>query len=149
MPSSELSGFYKKSVKERVELVAGLTGLSEEEKNLLEREGALDFATANRMIENVYGVHCLPLGLATNFKVNAVDYLVPFVLEEPSVVAAASHAAKLCRATGGFTADADSPVMLGQVQLVHVSEPEKAVKNILGKKKELLELAKSKDSILA
>ncbi|HIH19929.1 TPA: hydroxymethylglutaryl-CoA reductase, degradative [Candidatus Micrarchaeota archaeon] len=148
MASSELKGFYKKSLDERLAALNGFAGLSESEIALLKKYGALDFETANRMIENVYSTHALPLGVATNFKINGKDYLVPFALEEPSVVAAASNAAKLCRENGGFIAVADSPVMIGEIQLVGALKPDDAVKKIHAAKQELMDFAKTKDSTL-
>ena len=127
MASSAVSEFYKKTLHERLAIVKGFAGLSESETELLQKYGALDFGTADRMIENVIGTHPLPLGIATNFKINGRDCLIPFALEEPSVVAAASNAAKLCRDSGGFKAGADAPIMFGQIQLVDVKNPSMAV----------------------
>jgi hydroxymethylglutaryl-CoA reductase len=146
--SSSIEGFYKKTLQERLSLLQSFASLSGEEMALLKKTGALDFETANRMIENVISTHPLPLGIATNFKINGRELLIPFAIEEPSVVAAASNAAKLCRDSGGFIAEADEPIMFGQIQLVKVPNPEAAVKKILENKKQLLEMAKSKDSTL-
>ncbi len=148
MASSSIEGFYKKNLEQRLDAVKGFAGLSDSEIALLKKYGALDFETANRMIENVFSTHPLPMGVATNFKINNRDYLIPFAIEEPSVVAAASNAAKLCRDSGGFTAYADSPVMIGQVQLVNVKNFDDAVKKIKDAKSELMEFAKTKDSTL-
>ena len=148
MASSSIEGFYKKSLDERLRAIKEFAGLSSGEIALLEKCGALDFETANRMIENVYSTHALPLGVATNFKINGRDFLIPFAIEEPSVVAAASNAAKLCRDSGGFTADADKSIMFGQVQLVGITDFDSAVKKIGSAKKELLNFAKTKDSLL-
>ncbi|MFH1821670.1 MAG: 3-hydroxy-3-methylglutaryl-CoA reductase, partial [Methanobacteriota archaeon] len=92
--SSDISGFYKLSPEERLKLVKEFSGLADGEAELLQRTGALSIEQANRMIENVVGVTELPLGIATNFLINGKDYLIPMVTEEPSVVAAASNAAK-------------------------------------------------------
>ena len=146
--TSSIEGFYKKSLEERLSLLQSFAGLSAEEMGLLKKSGALDMETANRMVENVFSTHPLPLGIATNFKINGREVLIPFAIEEPSVVAAASNAAKLCRDSGGFIAEADESIMFGQIQLVKVPNPEDAVKQILSKKKELLEQAKSRDSTL-
>ncbi|MFA4946122.1 MAG: hydroxymethylglutaryl-CoA reductase, degradative [Candidatus Micrarchaeia archaeon] len=137
MSSSELEGFYKLSIKERRERL----GLTQEECATL--DSGLSLETANRMIENVIGLHALPVGVATNFLVNGRDYLVPFAIEEPSVVAAASKAAKIVRASGGFTATATAPVMIGQIQIID-AKPD-AAKKILLNKASLVEKANALD----
>lgn len=145
---SDISGFYKLSPEERLKTVKELAGLSNEEAEALSNPGALGMELANRMIENVVGGLTLPLGIATNFRINGRDYLVPMALEEPSVVAAASNAAKMARAKEGFTATSTEPRMIGQVQLVDVPEPEKAEKKINANKKEILKLANAQDPVL-
>ncbi len=144
---SAISGFYKMSVKERVEKVKEYAGLEKEDVEKLRKYAALDEATADRMVENVIGTTQLPLGVATNFKVNGRDYLIPMALEEPSVVAAASNAAKLARPSG-FVCKATDPVMIGQIQVVNIKDFQKAKEAIEKGKKELLESANSRDSML-
>jgi len=100
------------------------------------------------MIENVVGVVPIPLGIAVNFLINDRDYLIPMAIEEPSVVAAASHAAKLARPSGGFKASSTEPLMIGQIQIVRPHSPRDAEKHILGSKKELLDIANEKDPML-
>jgi hydroxymethylglutaryl-CoA reductase len=100
------------------------------------------------MIENVVGVLPIPLGIAVNFLINGKDYLIPMAIEEPSVVAAASHAAKLARPTGGFQSSSTEPLMIGQVQLVRSSSPKDAEKQILASKKEILDHANQQDPVL-
>lgn len=119
---SELSGFYKLTVADRVKAVSDFAGLSEEEKALLQKPGALGFDVANRMVENVIGVMPVPMGVATNFLINGRDVLVPMAIEEPSVIAAASNAAKMTRAKGGFQATTTDPIMIGQIQVVGVQD---------------------------
>lgn len=148
MAAEATADFHKKTVKERQAILAKEAGLSAEETEKLASTGALEIETANRMIENAVGAAHLPLGIATNFLINGKERLVPMAIEEPSVVAGASYSAKLARLGGGFTASADEPIMIGQVQLVGVPEPEKAAKAILAKGKQLLELANSKDPTL-
>lgn len=148
MKTSGISEFYKKSLAERLQLVREFADLSEEEVAVLQKFGSLDFETANRMIENVVSTHPLPLGIATNFIVNQKEILVPMALEEPSVVAAASNAARLCRASGGFVADSDEPIMIGQVQLVKMKNPLQAKEKILKQKKELMGQANQVDATL-
>ncbi|MEW6328997.1 MAG: hydroxymethylglutaryl-CoA reductase, degradative [Candidatus Micrarchaeota archaeon] len=146
--SSEISGFYKLGFEERARFLKEFAGLSEEEITLLKNTGALGREFADKMIENVVGGFTLPLGIATNFRINGKDYLIPMALEEPSVVAAASNAAKLARAGGGFTASADEPIMIGQIQLTKIKNVKEAQAAILENKKELLALANSRDSTL-
>ena len=145
---SAISGFYKMGVKERLEKVGEYAGLDKEDIAKLGKYAALDEATADRMIENVIGTTQLPLGVATNFRVNGRDYLIPMALEEPSVVAAASNAAKLARPSGGFDCEATEPVMIGQIQIVNVKDFAKAKEAIEKGKKELLDSANSRDSML-
>jgi hydroxymethylglutaryl-CoA reductase len=116
--TSRLEGFYRLSVSERQRRL----NLTENEIAAL-TSGGISLELANRLIENVVGIHGLPLGIATNFQINGRDYLIPMAIEEPSVVAAASHAAKLVRNAGGFTASADAPLMIGQVQVVDLPDP--------------------------
>jgi len=146
--SSELPGFHKLSPQERLNKVREFSGLDERDADALTKTGRLDLDTAGRMIENVIGTMELPFGVATNFMINGKEYLVPMVLEEPSVVAAASNAAKLARPGGGFSADADEPVMIGQIQLVGVPDPDAAEKAILGMKKDIIDLCNRQDSTL-
>ena len=110
--SSELPGFYKLSMEDRLKLLQKLAGLMEEEVKTLGSTGGLPSEVANRMIENVVGGMTLPLGMATNFLVNGKDYVVPMALEEPSVVAAASNAAKIARVKGGFKVTNTGPIMI-------------------------------------
>ena len=146
--TSELSGFYKLSPDERLKIVRELAGLSEEEAELLRKTGALELEQANRMIENVVGTTELPLGIATNFLINGRDYLIPMALEEPSVVAAASNAAKMTRPRGGFYTESTPPVMIGQIQLVDVKKPIEAKEKILEAKERILAKANEQDPVL-
>jgi len=145
--SSNLGSFYKLTTDERLKQVKEFAGLTEDEVKTL-KSGTLPFGSAERMIENVVGTFPLPLGIAVNFQVNGRDYLVPMAIEEPSVVAAASNAAKMARETGGFKASSTDPVMIGQVQLVKCPSPAAAEKAILSSKKEILALANQQDPTL-
>jgi hydroxymethylglutaryl-CoA reductase len=129
MTSSRLPGFYKLSLAERRKALAERLGLDETHAALLEQP-LLDEETANHMIENVVGVYGLPLGIGLNFQINGQDFLVPMCVEEPSVVAAASNAAKMIRAGGGFRAEADDPIMISQVQLINVGDTVHAKRRI-------------------
>jgi hydroxymethylglutaryl-CoA reductase len=146
--SSEVPGFYKRTIAERRAFVREWAGLSEEEARAYEFPPGVDPATLDRMIENVIGVMPVPLGVATNFRINDRDYLVPMAIEEPSVVAAASNAAKVARAAGGFRASTTAPVMIGQVQVLHVPDPAAARLKVLDRKEELLAAANAKDPVL-
>ena len=146
--SSEIPGFYRRGVDERRAFVRQWAGLTEEEARVYEFPPGIDPTTIDRMIENVIGVMPLPLGVATNFRINGRDYLIPMAIEEPSVVAAASNAAKVARAGGGFTAQTTAPVMIGQVQILDVADPAAARLRILARKEELLAAANAKDPVL-
>lgn len=143
--TSRVAKFYERPLEERLRIVKEFGELSEEEIGQLRKYGALDFETANRMIENVITTFPLPMGIATNFVVNGKPFLVPFAIEEPSVVAAASNAAKL---SSGFEAKATEPIMIGQIQVVNIKNPKKAIKGVLMHENEILEKANSGDSTL-
>ena len=146
--NSRLPGFFKLSVAERAQQVRAFANLSDAELDLLCDTGGLDLEQAERMIENVVGVHGLALGMATNFAVNGRDYLIPMVIEEPSVVAGLSYASKLVRGGGGFRASSDEPVMIGQMQIVDLADPAAARLRLLAAKTELLALANEQDPVI-
>ncbi|HIQ49944.1 MAG TPA: hydroxymethylglutaryl-CoA reductase, degradative [Nanoarchaeota archaeon] len=146
MRTSRIKGFYNLSIEERRKILKEFAELSEEEIKLFEK--SLTTELADKMIENVIGVFPLPLGVAVNFLINNKDYLVPFAIEEPSVVAAASYMAKVTRENGGIKAEADEPIMIGQVHLAGVENFEKAKLKILENKQKLLEIANSQDPVL-
>src|SRR5216684_6683617 len=144
---SNIGSFYKLSVEERLRIVQEFSGLSDEEVHIL-KTGTLPVPSAQRMIENVVGVLPVPLGIAVNFLVNDRDYLIPMAIEEPSVVAAASHAAKIARAKGGFKTTSTEPIMIGQIQLVKCPSPRNAEKQILASKQDILNKANQQDPTL-
>ena len=146
--SSRLSGFYDLSLEERVAQVARWAALSEDEAAVLRGAAGLDLTRADQMIENVVGLHSLPLGIAVNFVVNGRDVLVPMVIEEPSVVAGASFAAKLTRDGGGFRAITTAPEMIGQLQVLDVADPWAARFSLLAARDELLNLADESDPVI-
>ena len=146
--NSRIRGFYKLSVAERRELLAGIAGLSEEQLEAWANSGELDEDSADRMIENVVGTYSLPIGVATNFVIDGSHYAIPFVLEEPSVVAAASNMAKRCLEKGGFTSNNDDPVMIGQIQVVGCEDPNGAMESIIASKDELMASCNEVDPIL-
>ncbi len=135
--SSRLPGFYKRSLSERIQIVADWAALSPEQSAALHSAG-LSAAQADHMIENAIGVYALPLGIAANFQVNGRDVLVPLASEEPSGLAAVSNAARLFRAGGGFSTRSDEPVMIGQIQVLDVPDPERAQAAILAERDALL-----------
>ncbi|MEA1994153.1 MAG: hydroxymethylglutaryl-CoA reductase, degradative [Euryarchaeota archaeon] len=145
--NSRISGFYKLSQDERIKKVKEFAGLDDENIEAL-KEKALDFGAADRMIENVLGTHEIPFGVATNFLINGRDYLIPMAIEEPSVVAAASNAAKIARKNGGFHTSTTEPVMIAQVQICNLRTPQYAKMQILEKKEEILEIANDQDPVL-
>jgi hydroxymethylglutaryl-CoA reductase len=144
--TSKFSGFYKLPIKDRIEFVKKFSDLSDEEVNIL--SSSLELNTADRMIENVLGTFDLPVGLALNFLINGKDYIIPMVTEESSVVAAASNAAKIARAKGGFITDCSDPLMIGQIQILKVGDIASSVKKLLDHKKEILKIANDQDKIL-
>jgi hydroxymethylglutaryl-CoA reductase len=147
--SSSISGFYKLSPKERLALVKEFAGLSKEECALLQDTGSLTLEEADRLIENVVGAFPLPLGVGVNFLINSRDYLIPMAIEEPSVVAAASYAAKMVREGGGFQTSSTPPVMIGQIQVVDVANPGEAKQRVLEAKQKILDKANDQDPVLA
>jgi hydroxymethylglutaryl-CoA reductase len=145
---SRIPGFYKLNPAERLREIQLRAGLTEEEAAVLSGSMGLDVAQADRMSENVVGVFGLPLGIAVNFLINGRDRLVPMAIEEPSVVAAASHAAKLVREGGGFTAEANDSLMIGQIQVVGLVDPDEAGDKLLAARRVLLSVANEQDPML-
>lgn len=134
--------FYEMTREERLAHVKERAGLSDDEAAAFGQPLAFD--SANKMVENAVGIMSLPLGIATGFVINGVERLVPMAIEEPSVIAAASKAAKIARAKGGFTARAGKSLMIGQVQVVKLAKIDAAKRKVLAKRKELLSIANSK-----
>jgi hydroxymethylglutaryl-CoA reductase len=146
--SSLTSGFYKLSPEERLKYVKEFAGLTNEEVILLQNTGSLPLDMADRMIENVVGAIPIPLGIAVNFLINNHDYLIPMAIEEPSVVAAASYAAKMVRDGGGFHTSSTLPIMIGQIQAVGIKDPHAARMRVLQAKEEILKKANDQDPVL-
>jgi len=139
--TSAISGFYKLARNERIDKAAEFASLTDEQKKQLASDSPLGFGVAERMAENALGLHAIPFCVATNFIVNGREVLVPMAIEEPSVVAAASNGAKLCRDSGGFLAVADAPIMVGQVQIVGIKDAQKAARELNSKKAEIIKFA--------
>ena len=146
--NSRIENMRNMTPADRLSAVATAAGLDDAAYTALAGRDMLDMTRADGMIENVVGKFELPIGVATNFTVNGKDYLIPMVVEEPSVVAAASYMAKLARANGGFTARADRPLMRAQVQVLGITDPEGARHRILHEKEALMALANSRDTVL-
>ena len=146
--SSEFSGFYKLPVSDRVKFVKDFAGLTDEDEASLRQAGPMSFDLANRMIENVIAVLPVPLGIATNFLINGQDRLIPMAIEEPSVVAAASNAARIARSKGGFHTNSTESIMIGQIQVIGAPDPQSARFEILSHEGELLKHANDQDPVL-
>ena len=146
--SSRLTGFYKLSPQERIDLLRQFADLTEEETKALSGIAGLSQTQADHMIENAIGTFGLPLGIATNFQINGRDYLIPMAVEEPSVVAGASLAARLVRDGGGFRTSSDEPLMIGQIQVLDVSDPCAARFELLAARERILALANEQDPVI-
>lgn len=134
--------FYEMSLDERLSLVASKSNLTKNEISTVVNQ-PLPFDKIDRMVENAVGSFSLPLGIATNFVINGKEYLVPMAIEEPSVIAAASHAAKLAKSSGGFKASAESSIMRGQIQVTNILDIKKAIQVISKNKESLLRTVNS------
>ena len=141
--TSRLSGFHKLPVVDRLNTVSRMFKLTPEESHAIGGGTGLTPDLANTMIENAVGIFGLPLGLGLNMQVNGRDYVVPMAVEEPSVIAAVSFAAKIAREGGGFIAEADDPIMIGQIQVTHFGDPTEASKKLVAHKEQILALANS------
>ncbi len=138
--TSRLPGFYKRPLSERVDIVTNWAGLTQDEKAVLINRGLAN-EQADKMIENTVGTYALPLGVAANFLINGRDYLIPMVVEEPSVLAAVSHSAKLIRTGGGFQTSATDPIMIGQIQVLDILDMDAAIINLEANKYRLMQMA--------
>jgi hydroxymethylglutaryl-CoA reductase len=141
---SRIPHFYRMSPAERVRAVRELGLLTDSDfDRLCSGAATLDVNAADKMIENVIGVLGMPLGLGLNFLINGRDYVVPLVVEEPSIVAALSAAAKLARSAGGYTASSTPPILIGQIQVIDVPDMARAVNALLARRQEIIDLANS------
>ncbi|MFX0212012.1 MAG: hydroxymethylglutaryl-CoA reductase, degradative [Candidatus Hodarchaeota archaeon] len=147
--NSRISGFYKMNVDQRQTKIESMCGLNKEDVDYLKQSTIiLDKAGQGHYIENTIAVMQVPLGIATNFTINGVDYLVPMAVEEASVVAAAANSARVARAAGGFTTSATNPIMIGQIQIINVSDPYNARERVFEREQEIVELANKQDPVL-
>jgi len=147
--SSVISGFYKLAPKERLAIVKDFAGLTDDEVHLIEQSCALPLEVANHMVENVIGIFPEPLGVGANFLINGKEYLVPMATEEPSVIAAASYAAKMVREGGGFHTSSTAPVMIGQIQVVKLDNAVVAMSKVLAIRDVILKKANEQDPALS
>ena len=145
---SRIPGFFRLTVNERREKMREMANLSQKHIDAWSKNGELSDNAADRVIENVIGTMSLPIGVATNFVIDSKPHLIPFVLEEPSVVAAASNMAKRCLIKGGFTSNCDDPVMIGQIQLVNLPDPNSAIDVISQASHEIIQKCNAVDPIL-
>ena len=149
MRDSSISKFFEKTLKERLGVVADFSQLSQDELKIIEdATGGISFEKADNMIENAIGTFSLPLGIATNFRINGKDYLIPMVIEEPSVIAASSKAAKTARIHDGFKAEADESYSIGQIQVVD-TDVQDAIPKIIGASQDILNLANEQSNTLS
>lgn len=148
MTNSRVPGFYRLSTKERFDIVTKGRDLTENQLKYLSGDHALSMDLADSMIENVIGQIGIPLGIATNFKINGKDMFIPMATEEPSVVAAASNAAKAAYDLGGFFTSMSGTIMRGQIQVLHVADPYAARAKIFEHKEEILNYCNEKDPTL-
>ena len=149
MTDSSISKFFEKSRKERLDIISNFSNLSDDELNILQsNDGGISYEKADKMVENAIGTFSLPLGVATNFKINNKDYLIPMVIEEPSVIAAASKGAKIARIKSGFIATADESFSIGQIQLLDV-DIDSAINQITNSLDKILALANSQSNTLS
>jgi len=146
--TSRIEGFYKLSMDERLKMVKDFSGLTDDEALALIGFQGLDPSIPDKMVENAIGSFALPLGIAVNFTINGKDYLIPMAIEEPSVVAAASNAARMARDKGGFFTSSTPPIMIGQVQIVGIKDPIRVKHLILEEKQKILDLANKQDPML-
>ena len=149
MRDSSISKFFEKTLKERLGAVADFSDLSPDDLKIIEdATGGISFEKADNMIENAIGTFSLPLGIATNFRINGKDYLIPMVIEEPSVIAASSKAAKTARIHDGFKAEADESYSIGQIQVVN-TDVQVAIPKIIGASHDILNLANEQSNTLS
>ena len=146
--TSRISGFYKLTPEERLDKVASFSDLTEEEKAIIKGEKGFSVQNADQMVENAIGYMPVPLGVAVNFKVDGRDVFLPMATEEPSVIAAASNAARLTYNTGGFITSYTGSIMIGQIHITRLNKPFEALARIYENKQEILEKCNEQDPTL-
>ncbi|MCE7745196.1 MAG: 3-hydroxy-3-methylglutaryl-CoA reductase, partial [Candidatus Heimdallarchaeota archaeon] len=146
---TKFSGFYKLTSSERLKKIQNfIPALTDDDIQLLLTTGSIELETVNRMIENAVGTIPIPFGLAVNFLINDKIYVVPMAVEEPSVIAAVCNSAKLTLPTGGFRTSTTEQIMIGQIQILDLKNPEEAVQVILKNKEQIMKIADTCDKTL-
>ncbi len=140
--------FYEKTIPQRLEDILARTSLTPGDLKALSGEAGLSATQADHMVENAIGIFSLPIGVAQNFVINGRDVLIPMAVEEPSVIAGASFMARLAQSGGGFKAETDPPLMIGQMQILECPDREKAREAILARREEILATAAAVDPVL-
>ena len=149
MKSSRVSGFYKKSVDERLDIVKDFAELDDADVGLIRKmNNAVDIETLDSLVENVIGCMSVPLGVAPNFLINGKDYMVPLAIDESSVIAGASNGAKVIRDSGGIISICTEPLMYGMIQLLNIADPHAAAVRLLKEKDDLIEKGNRVDPVL-
>ena len=144
MDKSRIPNFYKMPITERLEAVYERGLISKKDYMLLKnQQQQLDISSADKMIENVIGVMGMPIGLGLNFLIDNKEYVIPMAVEEPSIVAALSAAAKISRSGGGFSTVCSDPILTGQIQVIGIKNLEQARNDLLSRKQEIIDLANS------
>ena len=144
MEKSRIPKFYEHTIPDRLHLLLERKIISSDDYlNLLNGNNILSSSEADKMIENVIGVFSLPIGIGLNMLINNKEYIIPMVVEEPSIIAAVSYSAKLVRDSGGFTSESTDPILIGQIQIIDVQNPSKVKSIILQNKEEIINLANS------
>lgn len=147
--NSRIPGFFKMTAEDRQNTIQKMCNLTQEDMDYLSKSTTiLDLAGQGHYIENTIAVMQVPLGIATNFTVNGVDYLVPMAIEEASVVAAAANSAKIARVGGGFFTSTTTPIMIGQIQIVNIPDPRHVREKILEREEDIVKLANKQDPVL-
>ncbi len=146
--NSRISGFHRKSPRERLEIVAAFAGLDPATAEGLANTGSLDLDLADRLVENVVGSMNIPLGIATNMRIDGEDALIPMATEESSVVAAVCNAARQCYEAGGFTTSMSGTLMIAQIQTVEVADPHAARLRILERREDIKAICDACDPVL-
>lgn len=147
--NSEISGFYRLSIPERLEILRKFSDLTDEEVETLKETGSLTADLADKLIENVISTLELPVGIVPNFLINGKNYLIPMAIEEASVIAACSNAAGIARATGGFSSESSEPIMIGQIQITSYDDFNKLKSILLEHKQEILRIANTRSRTLS
>ena len=147
--TSKIEKFYDLNIDQRLGKIAEFSDLTEEEADIIREHDKDKMEIMDHIIENVFSTLELPVGVATNFVINGRDYMIPMAVEEASIVAACSNAAKIARSTGGFTAEAGEPIIIGQIQLLDYGDADNARSSIIKNREKIINLANSRSKTLS